>query len=423
MKLIDGKKKIVIIVFITLILLTIGISYAYFSYSGKQDEFLSFRAGACLSITITEESDAISLNHAIPITVEEGLKGTPYSFKIKNNCPKSAPYQISLESLNQSANTLGVDYVHLSLESSDGKRITDKLGNFNTTDRTLDNSYDARKLLNGELEGEEEKEYSLRLWLDYDATKEQAANKTYLSKIVVSAKDNVSIDEDIIKIAFSELTSEAGLNDWYKSYTTKATITDIKDTILKAKYCVSSEVCTPNTDIEVTDNTITYNYPNGSNYLCVKVEDSKGNSSKTICNTLIKVDNEKPTVQIISESKTESSITINVSGTDTHSGISTYYYKIGENEYKEENVTTKTFNTLESDTEYTVSVYTTDKAGNESEVATKQIRTIKTAKTTILASNPSKGSKIEFTGIATVDDTGIYEAPDDYGTSYYFRGL
>ncbi len=31
--------------------------------------------------------------------------------------------------------------------------------------------------------------------------------------------------------------------------------------------------------------------------------------------------------------------------------------------------------------------------------------------------------KIEFTGIATVDDTGIYEAPDDYGTSYYFRGL
>ncbi len=31
--------------------------------------------------------------------------------------------------------------------------------------------------------------------------------------------------------------------------------------------------------------------------------------------------------------------------------------------------------------------------------------------------------KIEFTGIATSSDTGIYSAPDDYGTSYYFRGL
>jgi len=31
--------------------------------------------------------------------------------------------------------------------------------------------------------------------------------------------------------------------------------------------------------------------------------------------------------------------------------------------------------------------------------------------------------KIEFTGITTSTDTGIYSAPDDYGTSYYFRGV
>ena len=34
-----------------------------------------------------------------------------------------------------------------------------------------------------------------------------------------------------------------------------------------------------------------------------------------------------------------------------------------------------------------------------------------------------RGEKITFTGIATSSDTGIYSAPDDYGTSYYFRGL
>jgi len=31
--------------------------------------------------------------------------------------------------------------------------------------------------------------------------------------------------------------------------------------------------------------------------------------------------------------------------------------------------------------------------------------------------------KTNFTGIATASDTGIYKAPDDYGTSYYFRGV
>jgi len=35
----------------------------------------------------------------------------------------------------------------------------------------------------------------------------------------------------------------------------------------------------------------------------------------------------------------------------------------------------------------------------------------------------NKTEKVEFSGIATSSDTGIYSAPDDYGTSYYFRGL
>ncbi len=35
----------------------------------------------------------------------------------------------------------------------------------------------------------------------------------------------------------------------------------------------------------------------------------------------------------------------------------------------------------------------------------------------------SKGEKTSFSGIATESDTGVYTAPDDYGTSYYFRGL
>jgi len=35
----------------------------------------------------------------------------------------------------------------------------------------------------------------------------------------------------------------------------------------------------------------------------------------------------------------------------------------------------------------------------------------------------NKTEKVEFSGIATSSDTGIFKAPDDYGTSYYFRGL
>jgi len=41
----------------------------------------------------------------------------------------------------------------------------------------------------------------------------------------------------------------------------------------------------------------------------------------------------------------------------------------------------------------------------------------------LLGDLSGKIEKTSFTGIATSSDTGIYKAPDDYGTSYYFRGL
>jgi len=42
---------------------------------------------------------------------------------------------------------------------------------------------------------------------------------------------------------------------------------------------------------------------------------------------------------------------------------------------------------------------------------------------TIIGDTTNIEEKIEFTGIATESDTGVYSAPDDYGTSYYFRGV
>jgi len=42
---------------------------------------------------------------------------------------------------------------------------------------------------------------------------------------------------------------------------------------------------------------------------------------------------------------------------------------------------------------------------------------------TIVGDTTNKVEKVEFSGIATEADTGIYSAPDDYGTSYYFRGV
>ena len=45
----------------------------------------------------------------------------------------------------------------------------------------------------GSINAHEEKTYHLKLWIDYDATVEQAANKTYTSKINVIANSETEV--------------------------------------------------------------------------------------------------------------------------------------------------------------------------------------------------------------------------------------
>ncbi len=181
-------KKYKILILVGILLLVVGVSYGFFFATGKQDEFITFKAGACLSVTITEESDAINLANIYPVTIEEGLTYTPYTFTIKNNCPNPAPYQVSLESLDLQDNTLSGDYLRVSLEDSNGRINTNILSSLTSTEKTIANAYDARTLYSGLLESNGTTNFKLRMWLDYDATKEQAESRIYKSKIAVSAR-------------------------------------------------------------------------------------------------------------------------------------------------------------------------------------------------------------------------------------------
>ena len=326
-KIIEENRKKILIILGILIVLTGGITYAYYSVGDKQEGYNTIISG-CLSITITEESDAINLDRVKPVTIEEGLNKEPYTKTIKNNCSESAPYQVSLESIDKVETTMGIENIHVSLEDVNGRRITERLDRLEETLISNENAYDARKIYNGALEGKEETSFKFRMWLDYDATKESAANKTYKSKIVISAKDNINKDDEIIKIRYEELESEKWNNEWYKSYITKVTITDRKDEQIKAKYCVGTEKCEPNKEVEVENNSFEYEYENGINILCTEASDSKGNRSEVVCNSIIKVDSTTPATSVSVASSTVGSngwykaLSLKVEGTNNISGIS-----------------------------------------------------------------------------------------------------
>ena len=262
------KKRIIILV-VSLLGITgiiIGVSYAFFSIGGIQETANTFTSG-CLNISLTNESTSIHLTNAYPITDIEGLETTSYDFTVKNNCNSSANYQINLESLNEQVNSLNADYIKVSLSSDTVGNVISKLSDNKPVTPTIDNAYESYNLYTDSLNANEEKTYHLKIWVDYDATVEEAANKVYQSKINVIANPETTIVD----------TLEAKFNLEDKTMTSTLT-----DNVTSASYCITTNnICEPNTSATISNNTYSVELEGNENkqIVCTKLN----GTSKVIC--------------------------------------------------------------------------------------------------------------------------------------------
>ena len=167
-----------------LLIITLGVSFAYWIITLSQTDVNEI-ASSCFDITLTNEQNAINLQKAYPILDEEGKELTPYTFTIKNNCDTYASYTINLELLNTVAENsrLSAGFVKAMIDEGEPFLLSTTPA---TT--TLDNAYEAYTLTTGYLDANEERSYSLRLWMDEDVTIEgDAMNKQLESKITITA--------------------------------------------------------------------------------------------------------------------------------------------------------------------------------------------------------------------------------------------
>ena len=266
------KKRIVILV-VSLIAITgiiVGVSYAFFSIGGSQEQANTFTSG-CLNISLTNESTSINLTNTYPITDIEGLEGASYDFTIKNTCTTETNYSINLESLNKQTNSLSADYIKVALSSDTVDHVISKLSSNTSVTPEIDGSYESYNLYTGTLKGSESKTYHLKLWIDYDATKEGAANKTYSSKINVIANPETTV-VDILEAKFG-----------IEGTTVTSTLTE---GLTSASYCITTDnICEPNTSATVSNNSYTVEVESKeeNQMVCTKLN----NTSKIICSNVI----------------------------------------------------------------------------------------------------------------------------------------
>ena len=178
------KYKIILISISILFVLgiCIGLSYAYYMASASQENTNAI-TGDCFKLTFADSND-INLRNAIPMSESQAESLTPYEFTIKNICNIDANFDINLETLNNS--TLDIAAIRYRINEFKSNMLI----NTSENDSSMfvnENVKSSNTLYTSKLLAGEEKTFNLRLWIDKSSTAEQAAEKIFKSKIVISA--------------------------------------------------------------------------------------------------------------------------------------------------------------------------------------------------------------------------------------------
>lgn len=178
MKKITKKYIIILSLLIVLsILAVIGVTYASIIKKETQTGSNVISTLKCLDISIVDEQNHISLTNAYPISDVQGMKQTPYSFIMRNNCDYKVEVVVLFEPSTSS--TLNDQYLKVSFDGETPRILSSYES---TTPISGRNSYILRSERLLELE---ETPHTFNMWLDYDTTKEQANGKTLTGKIIV----------------------------------------------------------------------------------------------------------------------------------------------------------------------------------------------------------------------------------------------
>ena len=176
-----------------LLLITVllaGVSYAVFNSYASQNSTNTL-AATCIELEFSGE-DSVNLTNVYPISNSEGLKTTPYKFKIKNKCKNYLEYMVIASVINVT-NPLDSKYVKVNL-SGDNEMNSVALSSLKSIQTPASLSgYSIKEnyvLKDGDgILKNEERNFEFRMWLDGENeeawTSEQVESKNYQVKISV----------------------------------------------------------------------------------------------------------------------------------------------------------------------------------------------------------------------------------------------
>ena len=387
------KKKVnMIVLVVSVILMLIGLSYGYF-FIRKNQENNNVAGSECFKLEFSNESEAINLSNMYPISDEEGKKQVPYSFTITNTCDMLAGYTVNMEMLE--GTTLNSKYLDLMVNNEEIKLLS----TYEATDTVIANSTESRILTKGTLAYNDSVDYTVRFWMDKDVEDIESMNKYFSSKIVVVATPSTW---DSTSAGYNTL-HDAILANEYQSTPEKA----IEK--IKAK---------GNPDLSQTAPIIKWVEKTGESTTQQVIKPAES-AIKSDAQTSDLTDNDTKLKLYTTKTFNSNTGRYSMGGavfvdptTIDFNGATKYYYQNEYIQYNMDNGKLRTISDNGSNTIYLVTGVTkTSSTGNWNGV-----------KYDAVAYKLSLTQLTETELETDKSDKGLYQAADDYGTTYYYRG-
>ncbi len=161
-----GEHKMSLFVVISAIIMLVGLSYAWLQLTLRGEKELTLRAGT-LELSLDDSmSEGITMADVVPISDEEGLASSGYTFTLENTGTVDSNYEIYLDDLEipESDTRMKDNFIKYELIRNEERISFDLLNTIGENPKRL--------LDKGEIGPKEKHTYTLKLWIASTATNE-----------------------------------------------------------------------------------------------------------------------------------------------------------------------------------------------------------------------------------------------------------
>ena len=416
------KRMLILCVMLAVVLMITGVSYAIFTnYSSQSDA--NTLAASCMDLEFNGQNE-INLLNTYPISEGEALEQTPYTFTIKNNCDNYIEYYV-IASVISTTNKVDSKYVKVSLlgDNDLNGAVINTLESIATPQSLSKYSISENYILKrGDgITKDESRTFNFRMWLDSNNpdiwTSEDVEGKDYQVKISVIGTVRTRPKDDLFVAALidgKESTTFPTTDEYTASVecTRNGKKIDANESI---KWNGTKWVLTTS----ITDGNVRCNAIFGKIYPKLKETILANNEVKTPLTT--------------PGSEVSAHVLDDITDTSTESVSSTYqayYYTYGTSweangtkfNLTKASVTDDTYANSYSTLigKYFAGKYLSDaRSSTKTKVTTTGLDSI----FYIVSATSDSITYKQITSNKNTTEALLASTEDDYGTSYYFRGV